>query len=119
MKQPPPDSADDIAKISRNMLLAAKVWGRRPTPVDDIVHFANLQVEKGVDLSKIEPGFLSKNFQFAKQAINKVLGIIDRRHKTIYLDHAQRPSRKNFVALHEVGHEACSWQSELGCRRFA
>ncbi len=114
MKQPPPDSAEDIHKISRNLLLAAKAWGKRPTPVEDIVKFANLQIEKGIDLSTIEPGFLSKNFQFAKQAVKKVLGIIDRRHKTIYLDHTQRPSRKNFVALHEVGHEACTWQSELG-----
>jgi hypothetical protein len=114
MKQPSLESATDIEQISKNILLAAKVWGKRPTPVEDIVRYTNLQIEKGVDLSTIEPGFISKNFQFAKQAIQKVLGVIDRRHKTIYLDHSQKPSRKNFVALHEVGHEACSWQSELG-----
>src|SRR6266566_1774093 len=114
MKKPPLDSADDIENISRNVLLAAKAWGKLPTPVDDIVRFANLQIEMGVDLSKIEPGFFSKNFQFAKEGMRKVLGIIDRRQKTIYLDHTQNPSRKNFVKLHEVGHDACSWQSALG-----
>lgn len=114
MKRPPPDSAGDIEKISKNLLLAAKVWGKRPTPVDEIVKFANLQIAMGVDLSTIEPGFISKHFQFAKQAIDKVLGIIDRREKVIYLDHSQNPNRKNFITLHEVGHDACSWQSEMG-----
>jgi hypothetical protein len=114
MKQPPLDSAAEIEKISKNILLSAKLWGKHPTPVEEIVRFANLQIEKGVDLSTIEPGFISKNFQFAKQAIKKVLGVIDRRHRTIYLDHSQKPPRKNFVALHEVGHEACDWQKALG-----
>ena len=43
-----------------------------------------------------------------------MLGLLDRRQKTIYLDHTQNPSRKNFVKLHEVGHDACSWQTALG-----
>jgi Zn-dependent peptidase ImmA (M78 family) len=114
MKKPPLDSATDIEKISRNILLAAKVWGKLPTPVDDIVKFTNLQIEMGIDLSKIEPGFFSKNFQFAKEALRKVVGMIDRREKKIYLDHTQNPSRKNFVKLHEVGHDVCSWQTALG-----
>jgi hypothetical protein len=114
MKKPTLDSADDIEKISRNILLAAKAWGKLPTPVDDIVKFADLQIEMGVDLSKLEPGFFSKNFQFARETVKKVVGLIDRRQKTIYLDHTQISSRKNFVKLHEVGHEACVWQNELG-----
>src|ERR1700761_5046833 len=107
MNTPPLESADEIEKISRNILLAAKAWGVLPTPVDEIVDFVNLQIDQGIDLSTIEPGFISKNFQFAKDALRKVVGIIDRRKKTIYLDHTQIPSRKKFVALHEVGHDAC------------
>ena len=114
MNKPQPESAQDIEKIARNLLLAAKAWGKLPTPVDEIVRFADLQIEHGVDLSKLEPSFFSKNFQFAKQAVKKVLGVIDRRQKKIYLDHSQIPSRKNFIKLHEVGHDACTWQSELG-----
>jgi hypothetical protein len=104
------DSADDISKISRNLLLAAKVWGRRPTPVDEIVKFAELQIELGVDLSTIEPGFFSKHLQIARQALGKVVGMIDRRQKVIYLDQTQIITRQNFVKLHEVGHDACTWQ---------
>jgi IrrE N-terminal-like domain len=114
MKRPPLESLDEIEKISRNLLLAAKVWGKRPTPVDEIVRFADLQIEMGVNLSEVEPGFISKNFQFLMQAMDKVIGIIDRREKIIYLDHDQSPSRKNFVKLHEVGHDACYWQRQPG-----
>jgi hypothetical protein len=47
----------------------------------------------------------------------KVLGIIDLRSKIIYLDDSQQPKRKNFVKLHEVGHDALPWQSKLlGCQ---
>jgi Zn-dependent peptidase ImmA (M78 family) len=113
-EKPPLESAAEIEQISRNILLAANAWGKLPTPVEEIVHFADLQIEKGVDLSRIEPGFISKNFQFAKDAARKLLGVIDRRQKTIYLDHTQIPCRKNFVTLHEVGHDACSWQKALG-----
>jgi hypothetical protein len=113
MKSPTPESADDIIKISRNLVFAAKVWGQRPTPVDDIVRFAELQIELGVDLSTVEPDFFSKSLQIARQALGKVVGMIDRRRKVIYLDQKQIIPRQNFVKLHEVGHDACTWQKEL------
>src|SRR5258705_10700030 len=105
------ESAPDIDKIARNLLIASKAWGKFHTPVDRIVEYAELQVEKGVDLSKIDPGFLTTNFHFLSRALSKVIGIIDFRHKTIYLDHSQKISRKNFVKLHEFGRKACAWQS--------
>jgi Zn-dependent peptidase ImmA (M78 family) len=113
MKKPALESAEDIEKITRNLLLASKAWGTLPTPVDKIAEFAELQIENGVDLSTIEPGFITKNFQFGMRALTKVLGLIDFRQKKIYLDHTQLPSRKNFVKLHEVGHQALSWQSSM------
>jgi hypothetical protein len=106
-------SADDIDKIAKNILLASKAWGMLPTPIDKIVQYADLQIAHGVDLSRVEPGFITANFQFVKQVLSKVVGIVDFRQKTIYLDHSQNPKRKNFVKLHEVGHNACSWQSDL------
>src|SRR5712692_11908440 len=113
MKKPALESAGDIDKITRNLLLASKVWGKLPTPVDMIAEFAELQIEKGVDLSTLEPGFFTKNFHFAKKALSKVVGLVDFRQKKIYLDQTQLPSRKNFVKLHEVGHEALPWQSDM------
>jgi Zn-dependent peptidase ImmA (M78 family) len=113
MKSPPLDSADDIDKIARNLLMASKAWGKFPTPVDQIVQFAELQIERGVDLSTVDPGFLTRNFNFLSGALSKAIGLVDFRQKIIYLDHSQRESRKSFVKLHEVGHKALAWQSDL------
>ena len=114
MNSPQLESSGEIEKITRNILITSKAWGRFPTPVDTIAQLAELQIENGVDLSAVEPGFFTANFHFVKTALSKVIGLVDFRQKTIYLDHKQLPSRKNFVKLHEVGHKACSWQSALG-----
>lgn len=113
MKGPPLESADDIDRIVRNILMASKAWGKFPTPVDEIVRFTELQVERGIDLSTVEPGFFTKNFNFLSRALTKAIGMVDLRQKVIYLDHTQIDSRKNFVKLHEVGHKALTWQSDL------
>lgn len=113
MKANAVEAADEIDKISRNILMSSKAWGKLPTPIDQIVSFAELQIEKGVDLSTIEPGFLTSNFHFLSRALSKVVGLIDFRQKTIYLDHTQKVPRQNFVKLHEVGHKALPWQSHL------
>jgi hypothetical protein len=113
MNTAPLESTEDIDKIARNLLLASKTWGILPTPVDKIAEFAELQIANGIDLSTVDPGFFTKNFHFLSRALSKVIGIVDFRQKTIYLDHTQLPCRKNFIKLHEVGHKACSWQSDL------
>jgi hypothetical protein len=43
--------------------------------------------------------------------MNKIRGILDREEKIIYLDLNQKTKRKNFVQLHECGHEVLPWQS--------
>jgi hypothetical protein len=113
MKLQPLDSADEIDKIARNLLLTSGAWGRFPTPVDEIVRYADLQIEQGVDLGKIEPGFFTKNFHILSRAVAKTLGMVDLRQKVVYLDHSQPEVRKSFIKLHEVGHKALTWQSGL------
>jgi Zn-dependent peptidase ImmA (M78 family) len=109
----PLPAGDDIEKIARNILVSSKAWGRFPTPIEDIVTFTNLQLSKGIDLSKVEPDFFTSSFATLKRALSKVVGMVDLRQKIIYLDQSQNRNRKNFVTLHEVGHEALSWQSEM------
>ncbi|HVU09244.1 MAG TPA: ImmA/IrrE family metallo-endopeptidase [Verrucomicrobiae bacterium] len=113
MKLPPLDSANEIDKIARNLLMVSGAWGKFPTPVDVLLNYAELQIEKGVDLSKIAPGFLTRNFHFLSRTLTKVLGMVDLRQKVVYLDQSQPESRKNFIKLHEVGHKALTWQSDL------
>lgn len=110
------ESSAEIDKIARNILLDSKAVGRFPTPVDTIIDYTELSLASGVDLSKIELSFFSASKDFFGRISRKVLGMIDIRQKTIYLDHSQRPSRKNFVTLHEIGHGVLPWQSALlGC----
>jgi Zn-dependent peptidase ImmA (M78 family) len=113
MNASPLASASDIEKIAKNILLGSKSWGEFPTPIQKITTYVGLQLEKGVNLSNLDPGFFSKNLQYAQRAVAKVLGLIDIRKRVIYLDQSQIPTRKNFIQLHEVGHDACSWQSKL------
>lgn len=106
------ETAPDIERVVRSLLKQSKAWGIFPTPVDKIIQFAELAVDQGVDLSKIDHGFLSK-FQFVPKFAKKILGILDYREKSIYLDQSQRPSKKNFVKLHEVTHNVLPWQKDL------
>jgi hypothetical protein len=46
-------------------------------------------------------------------ALKKVLGMVDFRQRTIYLDHSLSPPRQAFIKLHEVGHGVLPWQREL------
>jgi hypothetical protein len=107
------DSSAEIEKIAREVLKGSKGLGVFPTPVDKIVSFAELTVAQDLDLGTIEPGFIPRRFEFAKAALRKVLGLIDFRIKTIYLDQSQIESRKNFIKLHETGHDVLVWQKDV------
>ena len=109
-------SVDEIEKIARNILIGARAWGKFPTPVDELIAYSELSLAKGIDLSQAEPSLITAGRMFAGKVSRKVLGIFDFRDKTIYLDHSQRESRKNFIKLHETGHGVISWQKDLiGC----
>ena len=110
-------SVEEIEKIAKNILLGSKAFGVFPTPVDKIIEYCELSLAHGVDLSKVQQDFVTRGMNFFGSVTRKVLGIIDFREKTIYLDETQKPARKNFVKLHEVGHGVIPWQKELfGCQ---
>jgi hypothetical protein len=112
MNQDTIDGAQEIEKIARNVLIGSKAWGKFPTPVDQIVSYAELQVASGVDLSQVEPSFFTKKLHSLKRALSKVLAAVDLREKTIYLDLSQRQERQSFNKLHETGHKALIWQRD-------
>lgn len=107
------DSATEVEHVVRNLLRESKAWGRFPTPVDKIVNFGELSIAQHVDLSKADEGFLPRQFGFLSSALKKVLGLIDFRQRTIYLDQTVSASRQNFIKLHEVGHGVLPWQRQL------
>ncbi len=102
----------DIEDIAYDILKASKSWGKYPTPVDTIVNYSDLIVNKTVDVSKIHHGYASKVTDSLLRALSKVRGIFDRSEKTIYLDLSQNDQKKNFVKLHEVGHGILPWQNQ-------
>jgi Zn-dependent peptidase ImmA (M78 family) len=104
-------ASKDIEKIAYNILIDSKSAGKFPTPVDDIVKYAELKISNN-SLSDIHPAFVTKQIHILKRAISKVLGAIDLRQKKIYLDLNQKTPKKNFVKLHEVGHRILPWQAK-------
>ncbi len=106
------DSASDVDRVVNNLLRGSKALGKFPTPVDNIVAFGELAVAKNIDLGKVDRSFFPK-LEFLSSALKKILGIIDFKKRTIYLDKSQPPNRQTFIKLHEVGHGTLPWQREL------
>jgi hypothetical protein len=110
-------SKSDIEKISLSLLKQSKSLDVFPTAVDQIIKYGNLVVANNVDLSKIDRSFLNRLSDSMankfKEAMGLVRGILDRRDKIIYLDLSQPTSRKNFVKLHEQGHDILPWQRKI------
>lgn len=110
------DSKSDIERIAFNILKESKSLGKFPTQVDKIVQYSELDHDKSIDLSKIHPGFVTKNIELLKKAIRKVRGAIDIREKTIYIDLSVNENRQRFIKLHETGHKLLPWQKN--CYEF-
>ena len=103
-------SIKDIEKISLEILKDSKSLDVFPTPIDRIVSYVDLKVSSNIDISQIHEGYKSKYPDALLRALSKVRGLLDRKEKKVYLDLTQLDSRKNFVKLHEVGHDVLPWQ---------
>lgn len=107
-----------IRKQADLLLKKAGAYGRFPTPIDDIVRAAELEVEKEFafdeeglgELYRSLPNDQKLNTEVLKKAIGKVEGILHREEKKIFLDPAVHKSRQKFLTLHEVGHHDMPWQ---------
>ena len=111
-----PDSASDIEKIASTILKESGALDVFPTPIQCIVDYSELIIDKKHNLSMIDKNFFSKwgdsAHKLLRSALEKVLGAIDIREKTIYLDLNQIETKKSFVKLHEVGHGILPWQKK-------
>jgi hypothetical protein len=115
MTLPPLDSTSDIDDIARVLLMESKAFDVFPTPVDRIISSAELTVNHQISLSEVQLDFFSGKIDVVSSALKKLLGLVDLRDKVIYLDHSQHAARKNFIKLHEVGHDALPWQRATLC----
>ncbi|WP_421940635.1 ImmA/IrrE family metallo-endopeptidase [Pedobacter sp.] len=103
----------DIENIALDALYKSNSLGVFPTPVDQILKYAQLRVDSSVDLSKPPSNFFLRKGLALKRGLAKIRGVLDRTEKVIYLDLNQHVAKQKFVKLHEVGHELCGWQGNM------
>lgn len=110
----------DIEKVSFELLKDSRSLDIFPTPIDKIIQYSELIVDKKIDLSKIDKNFFDylkektvDGFRILQQGLDNIRGAYDRSEKTIYLSDIKNIGRKNFVKLHETGHGVLPWQNEI------
>lgn len=107
------NSSKDIEKISYDILKQSHALGKFPTPVSNIIEYAELKLDENPYINEIPNHYISKSADALKRALRKINGILDREKKIIYVDTKQLENRKRYVKLHEVGHEVLPWQKEM------
>jgi Zn-dependent peptidase ImmA (M78 family) len=103
------DQLRAVEKRARQLLDRASVWERFPTPIEDILAAAKLQVAPVsiFDPSRILAFVKDKTADAAhrvKSAISKLFGLYDAEESVIHIDHTVKDSKQNFLKLHETGH---------------
>lgn len=107
-----------IQKQADLLLRRAAAYNRFPTPIEDIVEAAELEIETEIlfdeqgigELYRHLPNDQKLNIEVLKRAAGKVEGLLHREEKKIFLDRTLHKSRQKFITLHEVGHHDLPWQ---------
>ncbi len=102
----------EIEKVTYDILKQSKCFDVFPTPFDKIVEFSELYVDTQTGIHSIPNHYISKNIDALKKALRKVYGALDRRKKIIYIEPELKIYKRNFIKLHEVGHEVLPWQKK-------
>ena len=104
-----PEELRAVHAAARRALDRASGWGVLPTPIGDILDAAKIRIApaSAFDPRRIMEYLIGKAERTAaviKSAISKVFGICDADECLIHIDHNVRPSKQNFLKLHEAGH---------------
>lgn len=110
--------AKQVRKYADLLLKKGSAYGRFPTPVSDLVGAADLEVARENALDKVFLGSLYRSLPNAlklapdrlKSAVGKVMGLLDRRDRTVHVDKDLHPKKVVFLSIHEVGHDFLPWQ---------
>lgn len=81
------------SKKDFEILRGSKCFDVFPTPIDQILSYAELAVRNDIDVFKIHTDYFSKASDALRRALTKVRGVLDRRERTIYLDLSQVKSK--------------------------
>jgi Zn-dependent peptidase ImmA (M78 family) len=107
------DSLLVVHEQAARLLREASAHGRFPTPVEDLIEAAKLTLDRENSLNS---GVIARLYRGISdrilRAIDKVLGLLDSRARTIYIDQSVHKSKKPFLLLHETGHGFMPWQRD-------
>jgi Zn-dependent peptidase ImmA (M78 family) len=113
-----PASQKQIRKYADLLLREADAYGRFPTPVEDLIAAAELEIARENALDKVFLGSIYRALPNGlkllpdrlKRAASKVLGLLDRRDRTLHLDKDVHKRKVPFLSVHEVAHDFLPWQ---------
>lgn len=120
----PDDEREEVARQARLALLNADAFGIYPTPVDQIMDAAKIEVVPiAIDEGRL--AWLRQKAEWASQALrsalSKLWGVFDPHARIAYIDPETPPEKLPFLKLHESGHALLPWQSVFGlfedCRK--
>src|ERR1700741_5616639 len=94
----------DIDNIVYDILKKSKSLDVFPTPIDQIVHFCELNLGNSDYFHQIPKNYLAKNLDVFNRMLSKVFGVLDREIKHIYIDPSLPAVKQSFLKLHETGH---------------
>lgn len=114
----------EIRLAATKMLRDAGAVGTYPTPVDEIMRAAKIEI---VPIA-LDEGYLAKLRHTAEQAgkvllsaLSKVWGVFDPKARIAFIDPETPKEKVPFLKLHEGGHAVLPWQSIFGlfedCRK--
>lgn len=108
-----PESEIKVSNIADRLLREAGVVGKLPTPIDDLIEFA--EVDDVVNADEFKEKFL---FSLPEQvrdvfqsAWQKIRGIADLRERAVYVPKGQSVPRAMFAKAHELGHQVLPWHN--------
>lgn len=107
-----------VEKAATSLLHRADAWGVVPIPVEDLLSAAKLRVAPYsiFDPRSIAAYAVARGKQAAqtiKQAVGKILGILDAHEEVIHIDDSAHPNRQLFLKFHETGHFELPHQKKL------
>ena len=109
--------AAEIRAEAERLLRHAGAVGVLPTPVDEIMRAAKIQV---VPIA-LDDGYLAQIRRKAAQAgrallsaLSKVWGVFDPKSRVAFIDPETPKEKLPFLKLHEGGHAVLPWQSIFG-----
>ncbi|MGY3236696.1 hypothetical protein ACVMAJ_003586 [Bradyrhizobium sp. USDA 4448] len=120
----PSDQLAEICAAADRLLRDGGALGCFPTPVDQIMRAAKVEVVP----MQLDEGYLARLRQKAEaagiallSALSKVWGVFDPKARVAFIDPQTPKNKLPFLKLHEGGHAVLAWQGVFGifedCRK--